>query len=249
MNSFYQKLKEANRDMPKVAKIIIAVMISYFFYKYIVSGNLSWGILVKIPLFMVAIIFHECGHGVVAYLCGDDTAKKAGRLTLNPIKHIDPLGLILPLILIATGSAFVIGWAKPIPVNYGKLKNGRVGEFLVGIAGITVNLMLAFAGAVLLRYAPLMMSETSREISQEYIAYFIMINVILAMFNGLPIPPLDGSKIVASFLNEKIRSKIFYFERYGLIVLIALSYFGMLTVLIEPGFIFIIKILNKFIVL
>ena len=249
MNSFYENLKEANRNMPKAAKIIIVIMISYYFYRYIFSGALSWGLIIKIPLFMIAIICHEYGHGFVAYLCGDDTAKRAGRLTLNPIKHIDPLGLMLPLILIATGSAFVIGWGKPIPVNYGKLKNGRVGEFLVGIAGISANLILAFMGAVLLRYAPFIMSATATKMTHEYIVYFVMINAILAIFNALPIPPLDGSKIVASFLNEKMRDKIFFFDRYGIIVLLVFSYLGFLTILIEPGFALIIELLNKFIVL
>ena len=249
MNSFYGKIKNANKDMSKFSKIIILIIFIYLSSDYILNNHFKLGTLIKIPLFMIAIIFHECGHALAAYLSGDDTAKKLGRLTLNPIKHLDPIGFLLPLFLIFMGSSFVIGWAKPVPVNYSKFRNGRVGEFFVSIAGVFTNLLLAFLGAFLLRYAPLFMSNSMLKISHEYITYFVMINVILAVFNFLPIPPLDGSKIIASFSNSTIRNKIFYLEKYGLFILIALSYSGILGKLIEPGFRFIIQLLNQFIVM
>ena len=119
--------------------------------KKLISNN---EILVIIPILIISIILHEIAHGYIAYLNGDDTAKREGRLTLNPIKHIDTFGLLLPLFLILTGSSFVIGWAKPVPVNYYKLNNQKSGIFYVSIAGIVTNLLLAVTGALFLRFFP-----------------------------------------------------------------------------------------------
>ncbi|RUA08720.1 MAG: site-2 protease family protein, partial [Fusobacteria bacterium] len=188
---------------------------------------------------------HELAHGLVAYLNGDNTAKYYGRLTLNPIKHIDPLGMLLPIGLILMGSSFVIGWAKPVPVNYRNLKNGEFSVFQVSIAGVVVNFSLAFLGATIIKFFPELYITNS--VVQVGIGYLIHINIILGIFNLLPIPPLDGSKILWSLGGESIKKLIENLDQYGFFIIIAMSYLGILGQIISPMSSFLIGFLNMYI--
>lgn len=158
-------------------------------------------IIITLPGILLAITCHEFAHAYVAYRFGDPTAKHYGRLSLNPIKHIDPFGFILLLI-----AGF--GWAKPVPINPNYFKNRKLGTFLVSIAGVTVNMLLAILLTALLGLA-FVFSESQLLI--DIIYYGITINIVLAVFNLFPIPPLDGSKILLTFLPERAE---YYYYRY-----------------------------------
>lgn len=168
----------------------------------------------------IAIILHEVAHGYVALRLGDPTAYYAGRLTLNPIKHVDLWGTILiPLFLILSGVGFVFGWAKPVPVNYYNLRPPRWGPFLVALAGPATNLVILVVAAVLARLSP---AGTALPVLFAWIA---LINGVLMFFNLIPIPPLDGSKVLYIFLDRR-PDIVQFLERYGLFLLIALLLFG-----------------------
>lgn len=183
-------------------------------------------IVFKVIILLFSLVLHELAHGYMALFCGDKTAKYSGRLSLNPLKHLDLIGALIPIFMLLSGSNFIIGWAKPVPVNYFAFKNGRVGEFLVSIAGVLTNYFLMILGAILIRYGVIPFNDLS--------VYFIIINMALGTFNLLPIPPLDGSRVVASFLNDENRIKIFTLDTYGILFIIALSYFGVLSRVMSP---------------
>ena len=166
---------------------------------------------------------HEIAHGAVAYYFGDPTAKNQGRLTLNPLKHIDMFGsIILPVLLYITNSGFIFGWAKPVPYNPYNLRNRRLGEFCVSIAGIITNFLIAIAFAIFIRFA---VAWNLSEPVIYLIAYIIMLNITLGVFNLFPIPPLDGSKILFSLIPYKYESQLRNLEKYGLYILIILVVF------------------------
>jgi Zn-dependent protease len=188
-------------------------------------------------LFFVAliptIILHEVSHGVVAYWFGDDTAKRAGRLTLNPIKHIDPIGtVLLPILLIVTtGSAF--GWAKPVPVNVGKLRHPRNEAVVVGLAGPATNVILALIAGFLFRFVgyntvnhlPNPGNIASWPLGDEFLFLFGIVNVIIAVFNLIPIPPLDGSAVVERFLPERVLPQYYQLRMLSIFLVIFLVLF------------------------
>jgi len=178
-------------------------------------------IIIAIPL-LYSIIFHELAHGWVAYLMGDPTAKSLGRLSLNPIKHLDPIGTIMLFV-------FGFGWAKPVPVNFGRLHDRRKGMILVSAAGIITNMLIAFIALFLNRLLSLSPSSTPGEL----LYYLAQINIMLAAFNLIPLPPLDGSKILMGFASPGIQNFFFSFERYGFFIIIALLYFGVLNPVIN----------------
>lgn len=159
---------------------------------------------------IIALVFHELSHGFVSFLLGDPTAKDAGRLTLNPLSHIDPFGLI---------AIFLIhfGWAKPVPINPEYYKNRRVGVILTSLAGPVANLLIAFIGSLV--YVGLFPESP---MLSYFLINLIEINVALAIFNMLPIPPLDGSKIFGSLFGGKIEELIFRIERTGMIIILVL---------------------------
>ncbi len=173
---------------------------------------------VKIVILVFSVIFHEVAHGFVAMKCGDYTAKYAGRLTFNPIPHIDVFGtIILPLLLILTSSQFLLGWAKPVPVNPYNYRNGRIDDVKVSAAGPGSNLLLAFGFTVL----ALLIAWISPGMFSgiwAMIQYGILINIVLAVFNLMPIPPLDGSHIVAFFLPPALALRYQQIQQYGLIL-------------------------------
>jgi len=177
-----------------------------------------------VPL-IIAIVFHEVAHGLVARRLGDPTAEERGRLSLNPIRHVDPFGtIILPLIL-AISHAPIFGWAKPVPINYRRLRNPRRDMVLVALAGPGMNLLLAVLGAVVLA-ATLSLSSNPNGLASALIAgnalNFVLINLFLALFNLLPIPPFDGGHVVQGLLPPPLATSFGKIGRYALLVLVVL---------------------------
>jgi len=175
--------------------------------------------IVIVVALILSIVLHEVAHGYAANWLGDPTARLSGRLTLNPLPHIDPLGsVIVPALLLFSSAGFIFGWAKPVPYNPYNLNNQKWGEAIVSAAGPLTNLLLAFIFAVLIRMAiPLGLSASFIEIA----SYIVFINILLAFFNLIPLPPLDGSKILESVLPYQLSMKYREFgnmiERFGLI--------------------------------
>ena len=184
-------------------------------------GNSLRNYMIIIPAVLIALMFHELAHGLVAYWLGDDTAKRAGRLTLNPLDHLDPLGTLCMIF-------FGFGWAKPVPVNTSRFRHRKVGMALTALAGPVSNFLLSFV----LIFAALLM-QTLAPTNQILLAlsrFFIQtgqLSVCLGVFNLIPIPPLDGSKVLAMFLPNSAYGQLMRYERYGILVLLALSWLGL----------------------
>jgi Zn-dependent protease len=182
-------------------------------------------------MLLVGLPVHEFSHALAAYRLGDGTAKLFGRLTLNPIAHFDPVGgTLLALTFIgsaATGSALGFGWAKPTPVNPLNLQGGRRGEAIVAAAGPISNLVLAIAGAIPLRFLlanPQLGDQNS--LIYQVLVLFVLINLLLMVFNLIPIPPLDGSKVMFAFMDRRTEYQVRPFlEQYGFFILIAVLFF------------------------
>lgn len=157
-------------------------------------------IIVGVLFIFVFVILHEIAHGLVALWFGDDTAKKAGRLTLNPVAHVDLLGtILLPTLLVSLGAP-LFGWAKPVPVNFYALRPQKLGIFCVAMAGIFVNLVMAIGAALVARFG-----VEPNGLAWQVLAAVVIVNLLLAVFNLIPIPPLDGHYLIAMFLPDKWR--------------------------------------------
>jgi len=187
---------------------------------------------------LFAITVHEVAHGFVAMRLGDPTAKMLGRLSLNPIKHIDPLGtVVLPLLmLMMTSGAFVFGWAKPVPVTFENLRHPKRDMALVAVAGPITNLLMALFWALLMRVAITLGPESDGALMfLRYVSEAgIQINIVLAMLNMLPIPPLDGGRVAVGLLPGKLSWQLSRIEPYGFFILIALLYTHMLDFILYP---------------
>ena len=195
-------------------------------------------IILSLIAVFTAIVLHEVAHGYVAYRLGDPTAKAHGRLTLNPLAHVDLIGTILvPVFLVIVNSPFLIGWAKPVPINPGYFRNPFKGMLYVALAGPGTNVILALATVIIGRVALLAFSPTYFLYATGFganlaraifflLGMFVVYNVILAVFNMIPIPPLDGSRILTYFLPPEGRRVMLVMERYGFIILIAIIYLG-----------------------
>ncbi|MDX9745937.1 MAG: site-2 protease family protein [Syntrophales bacterium] len=174
-------------------------------------------LLLTIPL-LYSVIVHELAHGWVALVMGDNTAKRLGRLSLNPLKHLDPLGTLMLFIV-------GFGWAKPVPVNLQNISSRRTGFVLVSAAGVVANTIFAFVAILLTQ----ILMPPPQSPMATFLFYLAQINIILAAFNLIPIPPLDGSKIVMGLLPDHIRHIFQRMEPYGFFIIIIMLYLGVLT--------------------
>lgn len=192
----------------------------------------------SVVLLVFSAIVHEVAHGYVAHLCGDDTAKEAGRLTLNPARHLDPFGsIVLPIVMGVMGG-FVFSYAKPVPYNPYRLKNRRRDEVLLALAGPASNLLQALVGAAafnglwalveansqLYFSGPLVLGMSAMELLLTVFSSYVWVNLMLAFFNLIPLPPLDGSKVVCYFLKGEALERYYQVQRYAMPILIFVLY-------------------------
>ncbi|MBN1551962.1 site-2 protease family protein, partial [bacterium] len=195
--------------------------------------NIFSQIIIPIFVILVSLTFHEASHALVADRLGDPTAKYQGRLSLNPLVHIDPFGTVLLPLLLAIIGAPVFGWAKPVPVNLNYLKNPKRDDGIIAAAGPGSNLLLALVSAIGIRV--LFLANPNWNMSNFgnvlflVLFYFIIINVILMLFNLIPFPPLDGSAILEAFLPAHLAFKLHKIKRYGFVILILLIFTGLLN--------------------
>ena len=178
--------------------------------------------IIGIVIFLFSVVFHEVAHGWVAFALGDSTAKREGRLTLNPLKHLDPIGTILiPAMLILMGLPG-FGWARPVPVNPYNFKDQKYGSAKVSIAGPVANLALALIFGLILRIFPGLIALPGLYLMFSYIVY---INLLLAVFNLLPVPPLDGSHILFTFLPSEMENLKIFLSQFGIFILLFIIFF------------------------
>ena len=189
-----------------------------------------------VPFFM-SVVFHEFAHGLVASMFGDNTAKEQVRLTLNPLPHVDVMGtLVLPVIMMLSGTNLLFGWAKPVPINPGKFSRYRAGLFWVSFAGPLMNFLLAFLSGIALCLVARFMPEDSFLL--EPLLWMTKISIYLnfgiGFFNMLPLPPLDGSKMIEAFLSYNATQKFEQIQRFSMVILIVLIMSGALSFLFYP---------------
>ncbi|MDC1015768.1 site-2 protease family protein [Candidatus Thioglobus sp.] len=183
-----------------------------------------------IPL-LFAITLHEAAHGWVASKLGDHTARMMGRVTLDPTKHIDPIGTIaIPLVLLLSSSGFIFGWAKPVPINFNALRNGKNGMIWVALAGPGANIFMAICWLFVMIIAINMNIALLIEMGR----IGILVNCVLAVFNLLPIPPLDGSRVISALLPNRLAYQYNQLEQYGLYILLGLMFLGGFNYLVRP---------------
>ncbi len=214
-------------------------------------------VILSILILIFSIIVHEYGHAWMANRLGDSTAKDLGRLTLNPIPHIDLFGsIILPLFFVLSGTGFILAWAKPVPYNPFNIRDKKYGDLKVAISGPASNIILAIFFGLLARFLPMAASLkknifsaylmgdfnfVSSAISANFVntiflmaIIFCFLNLLLAFFNLIPVPPLDGSKILANFLPDNLKFKFFSVEKYGMFLILFLLMFGFFRLLFYP---------------
>ena len=224
VKEYYNRFKILNPQYPELKLGVIATIIIYFIAKSFFVMEISRDMIISLVVFVISMTLHEVAHGYVAYKFGDDTAKREGRITLNPLKHIDLTGIILPILILLSGFKFLVGWAKPVPVNFYNLRPHRLGLFCVAIAGIVVNFTLSAISLVLLKF--LGKHLEIENIFMTILLYIYSINLLLGLFNLIPITPLDGGRIVYSFSGEKIRAFYNKIERYGILIIFVIVYLG-----------------------
>lgn len=197
--------------------------------------NYIYDFLVILPGIITAISFHEFAHAAVAYAMGDPTARNSGRMSINPMSHIDPIGFLM--LMIAR-----FGWAKPVPVNENNFRNRKLGNFLVSIAGISMNILIAIVTFIFLHFT----EDIFTSAAYYNVMYSVVgINISFAAFNLLPVPPLDGSKLLLSVIPARYRYAVYRYENYGTLVLILLIITGTLGVVLNPIVNVIIAFINS----
>lgn len=194
-------------------------------------------LLYALPAIVIALSFHEFMHGAVAYALGDPTAKNAGRLTLNPIKHFDPIGLLMMVV-------FHFGWARPVPINSAYFRRPKLGIVLTSLAGPLANFLLGFLSLNLYFVFELFgagMPAALQTVLCEFFAILASYNISLGLFNLIPIPPLDGSKVLYAVLPQRAYYTLLRYESYGMLLLIVLMFFNILTPVLTTGYQWIMK--------
>ncbi len=186
-------------------------------------GLMDVNFIFSIAILIFSVVLHEISHGYAAEMQGDPTARMQGRLTLNPIKHIDPMGsIIVPLLLYITNAGFIIGWAKPVPFNPYNLRNQKWGEAIVAIAGPAMNILVALIFGLFIRFYGI--AALSPEVA-GFMVMIVIINLVLAVFNLIPVPPLDGSKILFALFPNSLSPLREFLERYSLFLVVFLVFF------------------------
>ena len=180
---------------------------------------------------LLAITLHEAAHGWTASKFGDHTARMMGRVTLNPVKHIDPVGtIIVPLALLIMSTGFIFGWAKPVPINFNALRSPKSGMICVALAGPGANLIMAIGWL----FVAILSVNINMPVILKMAGAGIFINILLAVFNLLPIPPLDGSRVISALLPNPLAYKYNQLERYGFLILIGLMFIGGFSYIVWP---------------
>ena len=184
-------------------------------------------LLLHVFCLIFSVIVHEYAHGLMAFFMGDDTAKRAGRLSLNPVVHLDLVGsFLLPLGALVLGSPVMIGWAKPVPISMGRFRHPYRDMMWVALVGPLSNFLMASVAFFSLPFF-------SFGLGREILVFFVQLNIVLGCFNLIPIPPLDGSRLLAFFLPYSGRNFLAKLEPYGLLVVLFLAYMGILTVILD----------------
>ncbi len=203
------------------------------------SGVVFWALVILVLIY--SIILHEIAHGIAAFWLGDDTAAKAGRLSLNPIKHVHPVGtLLVPFLLYITHSPVLFAWALPVPVNplkFTKLQNPRIAMALCALAGPLANLLLAMISCLVMR------TFSQNPYVLIIAVYGLKINLLLAAFNLMPVPPLDGASIAGLFMPDALYKRYMQIARYGTIVLLLLLFSGFFVYILYPMMEFLMRLI------
>jgi len=227
IRKYYERFRNLNPKNTEMKLLIIILMIGFFLFRGINGFEFSWELPILLAVFIFSMTCHEVAHAYVAYKFGDDTAKREGRITLNPLKHLDLTGMLLPILLLLSGSGFIVGWAKPVPVNFSRLKPERPGLFCVAIAGITVNFIFASIALVIMRLFGRNL-DINGIIMTTLLSIYI-INLALGLFNLIPVTPLDGGRIIYSIAGKKVRDFYNQVEKYGILIILFLVYIGFVS--------------------
>ena len=237
VKKYYDRFRILNPNNTEIKLGILILIIGYIVARIFMIAEISKDMIISLTVFVISMTLHEVAHGYVAYKFGDDTAKREGRITLNPLKHLDLTGIILPILILLSGFKFLVGWAKPVPVNFDRLRPHRLGLFCVAIAGIVVNFIIATTALVLLGI--LKKYFEIENIFMMILLYTFIINLLLGLFNLIPITPLDGGRIIYSFSGRKVRDFYNKIEKYGILIIFAIVYLG--SGILSRGFLAIVE--------